>query len=87
MDFLLEISVVALASLVLAEDLLFIESLQVQEYVQATTILRYTVKVITEAEWTSMTMVDFAAFKAIIVADPYRGSLPSVDFLDSTKDV
>ncbi|KAH8896575.1 hypothetical protein GQ53DRAFT_889812 [Thozetella sp. PMI_491] len=76
------------AALVLAEDLLFIDSLEYVEYSEATTKLGYSAKVVTEAEWRAMTTADFAKFKAIVISDPYcGGSTAEIQFLDDTKAV
>ena len=56
-----------LAACVVAEDLLFIDSLQDKEYDEAIA-LGYTAKVVTETEWRAMTTADFAAFKAIVIS-------------------
>jgi hypothetical protein len=78
----------ALAGSALAEDLLFIDTFQAQEYTDATTTLGFTAKVVTEAEWRAMTTVDFAKFKAIIIADNYGdNTLSDIQFLDDTKTV
>ncbi|OCK79323.1 hypothetical protein K432DRAFT_426610 [Lepidopterella palustris CBS 459.81] len=71
---------------VLAEDLLFIETLQDKEYDEAIS-MGYTAKVVTEAQWRSMTTSDFAAFKAIIISDPYCGSVDEIKFLEDTTAV
>lgn len=77
-----------LAASALAEDLLFMETLQGQEYIEATTTLGFTVKVITDAQWRAMGTTDFAAFKAIILADNYGDSdLSDIQFLEDTKAV
>jgi hypothetical protein len=76
---------VLLPALAMAEDLLFIDSLEHQEYSEAIGTLGLTAKVVTEAEWRAMTTADFAAFKAIVIADPSCGSVSSIQFLDDTK--
>jgi hypothetical protein len=77
-----------LAASALAEDLLFIETLQGQEYIEATTTLGFTAKVVTEAQWQAMGTNDFAAFKAIILADNYGDSdLSDIQFLEDTKAI
>ena len=75
------------ARLVAAEDLLFIDTHQAIEYSEATSVLGYTAKVVTETQWRAMTTDDFAQFKAIVLADQYCGSLSSIQFLDDTKAI
>ncbi|KAH0536868.1 hypothetical protein FGG08_006299 [Glutinoglossum americanum] len=69
----------------LAEDLLFIDSLEFHEYDEAINALGMTAKAVTDAEWRAMTTADFAAYKAIVIADPSCGSLSDIQFLDDTK--
>jgi hypothetical protein len=75
-----------LAASALAEDLLFIDSLEAQEYIDATTTLGFTAKAVTEAQWRAMGTSDFKAFKAIILADNY-GASTGIQFLEDTKKV
>jgi hypothetical protein len=77
----------ALCSIVAAEDLLFIDSLQYVEYTEATGTLGMTAKLVDEATWRSMTTADFAAFKAIVISDPDCGDVSSIKFLEDTRDV
>jgi len=71
-----------------AEDLLFVDTFQWDEYTEATTTLGYTAKVVTEAQWNSMTTADFAAFKAIVIADPDCATDPTqLDFLATSNSV
>ena len=74
-----------LASYAIAEDLLFVDTLQFEEYNEATTTLGYTAKVVTEAEWKGMTTADFAAFKAIIIGDSASSDLSLIQFLEDTQ--
>jgi hypothetical protein len=77
----------SLAASVLAEDLLFVDTFEYQEFKEATTTLGFTTKVVTKAQWKLMTTADFAAFKAIVIADPDCSSSPSdVQFLTDTKN-
>ncbi|PQE07408.1 hypothetical protein CJF32_00005304 [Rutstroemia sp. NJR-2017a WRK4] len=77
----------SLAASVLAEDLLFVDTFEYQEFKEATTTLGYTTKVVTKAQWKLMTTADFAAFKAIVIADPDCSTNPSdVQFLTDTKN-
>jgi hypothetical protein len=77
-----------LAASAVAEDLLFVDQFEYDEYTEATTTLGYTVKVVTEAEWSTMTTSDFAAFKAIVIADPDCSYDPTeVDFLANSSSV
>jgi hypothetical protein len=72
----------------MAEDLLFVDNFEYDEYTEATTTLGYSVKVVSEAEWSAMTTADFAAFKAIVIADPDCSSDPTdVAFLASTNTI
>ncbi|KAF4627330.1 hypothetical protein G7Y89_g10825 [Cudoniella acicularis] len=80
-------AVTALATSVLAEDLLFIDTLVGLEQQEATT-LGYTTKVVTEAVWRTMVTSDFAAFKAIIIGDDFGSSDQTlIQFLIDTKNV
>ncbi|KAH6667999.1 hypothetical protein B0J14DRAFT_176321 [Halenospora varia] len=77
----------ALATSVMAEDLLFVNTLVGLEEAQAQG-LGYTTKVVTEAQWAGMTTADFAKFKAIIIGDDFgSSSLSLVQFLVDTKNV
>jgi hypothetical protein len=77
-----------LAASAVAEDLLFVDTFEYDEYTEATTTLGYTVKVVTEAEWATMSAADFAAFKAIVIADPDCSADPTdVAFLASSNKV
>lgn len=77
-----------LAASAVAEDLLFVDMFEYDEYTEATTTLGYTVKAVTEAEWATMSTADFAAFKAIVIADPDCSSDPTdVAFLASSNKV
>jgi hypothetical protein len=71
----------------LAEDLLFINTLQYHGYTEATGPLGKTAKVVTETEWRAMTTADFAVFKAIVIADPDCGGIGQIQFLSDTKAV
>ncbi|CAD6443788.1 8bcf3064-1716-408a-ac63-72c27c15d1e4 [Sclerotinia trifoliorum] len=78
---------VSLAASVLAEDLLFVDKFEYKEFVEATSVLGYTTKVVSEAQWKTMTTAEFAAFKAIVIADPDCSTSPSdVQFLTDTKN-
>ncbi|KAI9856610.1 MAG: hypothetical protein M1813_008870 [Trichoglossum hirsutum] len=74
-----------LASYAVAEDLLFVDTLQFEEYNEATTTLGLTAKVVTEAEWRGMTTADFAAFKAIVIGDSASSDLTLIQFLEDTQ--
>ncbi|KAH0544766.1 hypothetical protein FGG08_001133 [Glutinoglossum americanum] len=74
-----------LASFVVAEDLLFLETLQDEEYNEATTTLSFSAKVVTEADWRSMSTADFAAFKAIIIGDSASSDLSLIQVLEDTQ--
>jgi hypothetical protein len=77
-----------LAASAVAEDLLFVDNFEYDEYVEATTTLGYTVKVVSEDEWATMTTADFAAYKAIVIADPdCSGDPTDVAFLASSNTV
>lgn len=76
-----------LATSVLAEDLLFVDKFEFKEFAEATSALGLTTKVVSEAQWKTMTTAEFAAFKAIIIADPDCSTSPSdVQFLTDTKN-
>ncbi|KAH0555803.1 hypothetical protein GP486_006253 [Trichoglossum hirsutum] len=74
-----------LPALAAAEDLLFIDSLEFSEYSEAIGTLGMTAKAVSEADWRAMSTADFAAFKAIVIADPSCGGLSQIQFLDDTK--
>jgi hypothetical protein len=80
--------VAALAALVTAEDVLFMSGLLAHEYSETLGDLHMTAKVVDETTWRAMTTADFAAYKAIVIADP-SGSLPlsAIQFLTDTKNV
>ncbi|KIW23626.1 uncharacterized protein PV07_11812 [Cladophialophora immunda] len=63
----------ALVGSVVAEDLLFLDELVGDEEEHAVG-LGFTTKVVTETEWRAMKTSDFAAFKAIIIGDPFGSS-------------
>jgi hypothetical protein len=80
-------TITALASSVIAEDLLFVDTLVGEEQTEATS-LKFTSKVVTEAQWKTMTTSDFAKFKAIIIGDDFGSSdLTQIQFLTDTKNV
>jgi hypothetical protein len=77
-----------LAASAVAEDLLFVDTFEFDEYLEATTTLGYTAKVVTEAQWAGMTTADFAAYKAIVIADPTCATDPTdLAFLHDTNKV
>ncbi|ESZ89616.1 hypothetical protein SBOR_10000 [Sclerotinia borealis F-4128] len=77
----------SLATSALAEDLLFVDTFEFKEFAEATSALGYTTKVVSEAQWKTMTTAEFAAFKAIVIADPDCSTSPSdVQFLTDTKN-
>lgn len=77
----------SLTASVLAEDLLFVDNFEFKEFAEATSVLGYTTKVVSEAQWKTMTTAEFAAFKAIVIADPDCSTSPSdVQFLTDTKN-
>jgi hypothetical protein len=74
----------ALVSAVLAEDLLMVDTLVGLEQAEATS-LGFSVQVVTEAQWRTMGTSDFAAFKAIIIGDPFGSQdLTLIQFLSDT---
>lgn len=80
--------VASMVASILAEDLLFVDVFEFQEYNEAITTLGMTTKVVTETEWRAMTTTDFASYKAIVLADPSCSSdLTSLEFLVDTKNV
>ncbi|KAF7909357.1 uncharacterized protein EAF01_003075 [Botrytis porri] len=77
----------SLTASVLAEDLLFVDTFEFKEFAEATSVLGYTTKVVSEAQWKTMTTSEFAAFKAIVIADPDCSTSPSdIQFLTDTKN-
>lgn len=77
-----------LAASVLAEDLLFVDVFEYEEYNEAITTLGMTAKVVTETDWRAMTTADFASYKAIVLADPSCSGDPTIlQFLVDTKNV
>ncbi|QSZ37070.1 hypothetical protein DSL72_009162 [Monilinia vaccinii-corymbosi] len=77
----------SLAASVLAEDLLFVDTFEFKEFAEVTSVLGFTTEVVSEAQWKTMTTAEFAAFKAIVIADPDCSSSPSdVQFLTDTKN-
>ncbi|RAL58647.1 hypothetical protein DID88_003011 [Monilinia fructigena] len=75
------------AASVFAEDLLFVDTFEFKEFAEATSALGFTTKVVSEAQWKTMTAAEFAAFKAIVIADPDCSTSPSdVQFLTDTKN-
>jgi hypothetical protein len=71
-----------------AEDLLFIDSLKGQEYNEASATDGFTVKAVTPAQWSAMTTMEFAAYKAIIFADQYGGAdAATLQLIEDTKAV
>ena len=76
----------SLLAFAIAEDVLFVDTFEYDEYTEATTTLGLTAKVVTVAEWQTMSTADFAAYKAIVLADPDCSSDPTVvSFLSDTK--
>lgn len=71
---------------VLSEDLLMVDTLKAEEYNQAIGA-GFTVKVVTKTEFNAMTTAQFSAFKAIVIGDPYCGSISNIAFLDTNRDV
>jgi|SRR5579862_5143902 len=85
MRFSAALALAGLAYHVVAEDLLFMDTLQDDEYQEATTRLGLTAKVVTDAEWRAMSTADFAQFKAIIIGDSASDDQTLIQFLDDTK--
>lgn len=80
-------AVTALASAVLAEDLLFVDTLVGLELSEAQG-LSFTTKTVTVAEFKALKTSDFAAYKAIIFGDDFGSSdLTNIQFIADTKDV
>lgn len=70
----------------LAADLLFVSTLQGLEISEAAS-LGYSTQTVTEAEWRSMTTQQFAAYKAIIIADEFGSSDQTlIQFLADTAN-
>ncbi|KAI9761056.1 MAG: hypothetical protein M1840_002041 [Geoglossum simile] len=85
MRFSAALALAGLAYRAVAEDLLFIDTLQFEEYNEATGKLGMTAKVVTDAEWRAMSTSDFAKFKAIIIGDSASSDQGLIQFLDDTK--
>jgi hypothetical protein len=76
-----------LAASALGGDLLFVEPLQGQEYTEASS-LGFTPDYITQEQWLAMTTAQFAAYKAIILADnDGDGDLSDIQFLENSTAV
>jgi hypothetical protein len=76
-----------LAATAIAEDVLFVDTFEFEEFSEATTVLGLTAKVVTEDEWRAMSTAEFAAFKAIVLADPSCSRDPTeLQFLVDTKN-
>jgi hypothetical protein len=87
MKFLSALAILAGLTPVLAEDLLFLDTLVGKAQAEAIA-LGYTVKTVTEAVWRTMTTADFALYKAIIIPDHNcRTSLTSIQVIDDTKAI
>ncbi|KIW97715.1 uncharacterized protein Z519_01299 [Cladophialophora bantiana CBS 173.52] len=72
---------------VIAEDLLFLDDLVGNEEEHAIA-LGFTTKVVTETEWRAMKTSDFAAFKAIIIGDPFgSGDVSLIQVLEDTNTI
>ncbi|OAL29747.1 hypothetical protein AYO20_09039 [Fonsecaea nubica] len=72
---------------VVAEDLLFLDELVGNEEEHAVA-LGFTTKVVTETEWRAMKTSDFAAFKAIIIGDPFgSGDVSLIQVLEDTNTI
>lgn len=79
------------AAFAAAEDLLFPQlypghNLYSNEYSRAQG-LNMTIKLVEKEEWANMTTADFAAFKAIILADTVSADRSLLNFLNNTKGV
>ncbi|KAF2676428.1 hypothetical protein K458DRAFT_437312 [Lentithecium fluviatile CBS 122367] len=74
-----------LATSTVAQDLLFVEGLDYDEYDEAVA-MGFTTKTVTEDEWAAMTTEDFSKFKAIVIPDPNCGSVGNIKFLEDSRD-
>lgn len=66
----LALGVLASVAWASAEDLLFLENRQGDEYANAVAA-GYSTKVVTDDEWRTLTTADFASYKAIVIGDQY----------------
>ncbi|KAF2264060.1 hypothetical protein CC78DRAFT_253952 [Lojkania enalia] len=73
------------AASAVAQDLLFLEGLDYNEYDEAVA-LGFSTQTVTEEEWAAMTTADFAKFKAIVIPDPSCGSVSRIKFLEDSRD-
>ncbi|KAK2615991.1 hypothetical protein N8I77_002711 [Diaporthe amygdali] len=71
---------------VFSADLLMVDTLKAEEYVQAIAA-GFTVDVVTTTEFNAMTTEQFSAYKAIVIGDPYCGYIGEISFLDTNRDV
>jgi hypothetical protein len=77
----------AIISSTLAEDLLFLDTLIGREQGNAID-LGFTTKVVTEAQFRALTTADFASYKAIIFGDDFGASnLVNLQVIVDTKEV
>ena len=87
MRFSLLASAFVLAGSAVAEDLLFLDAVVGDEQDHAIA-LGFTTKVVTETEWRAMKTSDFAAFKAIIIGDPFGSrDVTQIQFLEDTNTI
>lgn len=63
-----------------------IDTLKAEEYVQAQAA-GYTVDVVTKDTFNAMTTAQVAAYKAIVIGDPYCADIPNIAFLDTNRDI
>jgi hypothetical protein len=80
-------SLLLFTTLISAKDLLFLSTMTGKE-LSISADLGFTSDVVTVAQWTAMKQLDFMAYKAIIIGDPYctRG-VANLDILNATKSV
>lgn len=71
---------------VFAADLLMVDTLKAEEYVQAIAA-GYTVDVVTQTQFNAMTTDQFATYKAIVLGDPYCSGISNIAFLNTNRDV
>ncbi|KAI3399265.1 hypothetical protein diail_7428 [Diaporthe ilicicola] len=71
---------------VFSADLLMVDTLKAEEYVQAMAA-GFTIDVVNTAGFNSMTTAQFSAYRAIVIGDPYCGSIDEIAFLETNKDV
>ncbi|KAJ9136598.1 hypothetical protein NKR23_g9802 [Pleurostoma richardsiae] len=66
-----------------AQNVLFVDTLQELEYTEATQVLGYNATVVTEAEFSNMTTSEFAVYDALIFSD--ASSISQIQFITDAR--